>query len=33
MRRVPPPDYDLMASYFPDAIVFREPMESWLMPD
>ncbi len=30
---VPPPDYDLMASYFPDAIVFHESMESWTIPD
>lgn len=30
---VPPPDYDLMASYFPDAIVFHESMENWTMPD
>lgn len=27
----PVPDYDLMESYFPDAIVFRESMESWLL--
>jgi L-ascorbate metabolism protein UlaG (beta-lactamase superfamily) len=25
----PEPDYELMESYFPDAIVFRESMESW----
>jgi L-ascorbate metabolism protein UlaG (beta-lactamase superfamily) len=30
---IPPPDYDLMASHFPDAIVFHESMESWVMPD
>ena len=29
----PTPDYDLMESYFPDAIVFHETMESWAMPD
>jgi L-ascorbate metabolism protein UlaG (beta-lactamase superfamily) len=29
----PRPDYDLMGSYFPDAIVFHETMESWAMPD
>jgi L-ascorbate metabolism protein UlaG (beta-lactamase superfamily) len=27
----PVPDYDLMEYYFPDAIVFRESMESWLL--
>jgi L-ascorbate metabolism protein UlaG (beta-lactamase superfamily) len=30
---IPPPDYDLIASHFPDAIVFHESMESWVMPD
>jgi L-ascorbate metabolism protein UlaG (beta-lactamase superfamily) len=29
----PVPDYDLMEYYFPDAIVFRESMESWLLND
>jgi L-ascorbate metabolism protein UlaG (beta-lactamase superfamily) len=28
----PPPDYALMESYFPDAIVFRNSLESWVMP-
>jgi L-ascorbate metabolism protein UlaG (beta-lactamase superfamily) len=27
----PAPDYELMESYFPDAIVFRESMESWVL--
>ncbi|KPK92971.1 MAG: hypothetical protein AMJ88_09345 [Anaerolineae bacterium SM23_ 63] len=27
----PVPDYDLMESYFPDAIVFHESMESWVL--
>ena len=28
----PVPDYDLMESYFPDAIVFHDSMESWVLP-
>ena len=27
----PVPDYELMESYFPDAIVFHESMESWVL--
>lgn len=27
----PVPDYDLMESYFPDAIVFHESMENWVL--
>lgn len=30
---MPPPDYDLMESYFPEAIVFHESMESWVLSD
>jgi hypothetical protein len=29
----PPPDYESMATYFPDAIVFRAQMESWALPE
>jgi hypothetical protein len=29
----PVPDYDLMESYFHDAMVFRESMESWALTD
>ncbi|MGD8750551.1 MAG: hypothetical protein PVG14_03965 [Anaerolineales bacterium] len=28
----PRPDYNLMMTYFPDAILFYEEMESWLVP-
>ncbi|HEY44328.1 MAG TPA: MBL fold metallo-hydrolase [Anaerolineae bacterium] len=28
----PPPDYELMESYFPDAIVFHESLEIWVLP-
>jgi hypothetical protein len=27
----PAPDFDLMKSCFPDAIVFHEAMESWVL--
>jgi L-ascorbate metabolism protein UlaG (beta-lactamase superfamily) len=27
----PPPDYELMERYFPDAIVFHESLESWVL--
>jgi L-ascorbate metabolism protein UlaG (beta-lactamase superfamily) len=29
----PPPDYELLATHFPDAIVFRTQMESWVLPE
>jgi hypothetical protein len=29
----PAPDYELLANQFPEAIVFRAPMESWTLPE